>query len=149
MSKNIASRRAAMSQCYQLYLFLVLFCLFFCCFICTTQPTLSYNMIENKFCISRHFTPWLVNNNWYPWFELSGAARALLLLWIGILTTTTWGKSRHNITNTSVAQFLHSFWEENKVLPRPHFGKSDHISVVLLPASRQKLKQNTSVTCNI
>ncbi len=34
-----------------------------------------------------------------------------------------------------------SFWDAYKSLPRPPFGKSNHSSVLLLPAYRQKLKQ--------
>ncbi len=34
-----------------------------------------------------------------------------------------------------------SFWDAYKSLPRPPFGKSDHSSVLLLPAYRQKLKR--------
>ncbi len=33
------------------------------------------------------------------------------------------------------------FWDAYKSLPRPPFGKSDHSSVLLLPAYRQKLKR--------
>ena len=33
----------------------------------------------------------------------------------------------------------------DKALPRPPFGKSDHDSILLLPAYRQKLKQETPV----
>ncbi len=36
-----------------------------------------------------------------------------------------------------------SFWDAYKYLPRPPFGKSDHSSVLLLPAYRQKLKRET------
>ena len=36
-----------------------------------------------------------------------------------------------------------------KALPRPSFGKSDHNSILLIPASMQKLKQEAPVTRSI
>jgi hypothetical protein len=36
-----------------------------------------------------------------------------------------------------------------KALPRPPFGKSDHNSILPIPAYKQKLKQEVSVTCSI
>ena len=36
-----------------------------------------------------------------------------------------------------------------KALPRPPFGKSDHISLLLLPAYKQKLKRDRPVTRSI
>ena len=38
---------------------------------------------------------------------------------------------------------------EYKALPRPPFGKSDHNSVLLIPADKQKLKQEAPVTRSI
>ena len=39
--------------------------------------------------------------------------------------------------------------DANKYLPRPPFGKSDHNSTVLIPAYKQKLKQEAPVTRSI
>ena len=36
-----------------------------------------------------------------------------------------------------------------KALPRPPFGKSDHNSILLIPAYKQKLKQEAPVTWSI
>ena len=36
-----------------------------------------------------------------------------------------------------------------KALPRPPFGKSDHNYILLIPACKQKLKQEVPVTCSI
>ena len=36
-----------------------------------------------------------------------------------------------------------------KALPRPPFGKSDHNSILLIPAYKQKLKQEAPVTRSI
>ena len=36
-----------------------------------------------------------------------------------------------------------------KALPRPQFGKSDHNSILLIPAYKQKLKQEALVTRTI
>ena len=36
-----------------------------------------------------------------------------------------------------------------KALPQPPFGKSDHNSILLIPAYKQKLKQEVPVTCSI
>ena len=42
-----------------------------------------------------------------------------------------------------------NFRDAYKALPRPAFGKSDHDSILLLPAYRQKLKQETPVLRSI
>ena len=39
--------------------------------------------------------------------------------------------------------------DEYKALPRPPFGKSDHNSILLVPAYKQKLKQEAPVTLSI
>jgi hypothetical protein len=36
-----------------------------------------------------------------------------------------------------------------KALPRPPFGKSDHHSILLIPAYKQKIKQETPVTRSV
>ena len=36
-----------------------------------------------------------------------------------------------------------------KALPRPPFGKSDHNTILLNPAYKQKLKQEVPVNCSI
>ncbi|XP_034446020.1 uncharacterized protein LOC117764401 isoform X1 [Hippoglossus hippoglossus] len=41
------------------------------------------------------------------------------------------------------------FRDAYKALPRPPFGKSDHVSVLLLPSYRQKLKRDRPVTRTI
>lgn len=41
------------------------------------------------------------------------------------------------------------FRDAYKALPRPSFGKSDHVSVLLLPSYRQKLKRDRLVTRTI
>ena len=38
---------------------------------------------------------------------------------------------------------------QSKALPRPPFGKSDHNSILLIPAFKQKLKQGAPVTRSI
>ena len=39
-----------------------------------------------------------------------------------------------------------TYLDTNKALPCPPFGKSDHNSLLLIPAYKQKLKQEASVT---
>ena len=48
---------------------------------------------------------------------------------------------------SSRSPFLHT--EMHKALPRPTFGKSDHNSILLIPAYKQKLKQEVPVTRSI
>ncbi|KAL3048831.1 hypothetical protein OYC64_008335 [Pagothenia borchgrevinki] len=47
-----------------------------------------------------------------------------------------------NILNHVYSPFRHGY----KALPRPPFGKSDHILLLLLPAYKQKLKRDRPVT---
>ena len=39
-----------------------------------------------------------------------------------------------------------TYRDSYKALPRPPFGKSDHNSILLIPAYKQKLKQEVPVT---
>ncbi len=80
----------------------------------------------------------------------------LLLLWPEILITPTWGKSCQDITSTSamhgenkINHVYTPFQDGYETLPQPPFGKSDHISVLLLPSYGQNLKQDRPVTWTI
>ncbi len=69
------------------------------------------------------------------------------LLLQGTLIKPTSEQWLQNIFNTSpsthvvIMCWTTAFWDTYKSLPRPPFGKSDHSSVLLLPAYRQKLKR--------
>ena len=81
--------------------------------------------------------------------------RRLRLLWPVILTTPRWGKSCRDTINTSAVLRVVRTHSTMFTLPSrmhirpslaPPFGKSDHVSVLMLPSFRQKLKHAIPVT---
>ena len=58
--------------------------------------------------------------------------------------------NRFYLISTSTLDHLYSTHRDAyKALPRPPFGKSDHNSILLNPANKQKLKQEVPVTRSI
>ena len=56
----------------------------------------------------------------------------------------------HATTEEKILDQLYSTHRDAyKALPRPPFGKSDHNTILLIPAYKQKLKQEVSVSRSI
>jgi hypothetical protein len=51
--------------------------------------------------------------------------------------------------NNLGSPLLQTLRDAYKTLPRPPFGKSDHVSILPIPAYKQKLEQEAQVMCLI